>query len=90
MMVRTPPRAKWGGSDPRTPPGNRLRQKDIQVRVSDLNELHTCLGRCIESEKRMIQSLTHFTRQLEDEKRITDEANNAVMLFIAGQQNAGG
>ena len=56
--------------------------KSVKVQVSELETLWSCLDRSLESQKRLCDSMTFFTRQFEDEKKILVEARQAVRELI--------
>ena len=54
----------------------------VRVQLEELEVLQTCLERSSQSQKRVIDALTFFTRQFEDERKIIDEAKSAVSTLI--------
>ena len=67
----------------------RRANRGVKVPLDELETLYACLNGCGESQRRMCESMTFFARQVEDEKKITEEANTAVMtLIIRGNMEA--
>ena len=54
----------------------------VKVPLRDLQMLEGCIGRSIDSQKRTIDSLGFFIRQLEDELKIFTEAKNVLAELI--------
>ena len=54
----------------------------VKVRVQELEALHACLQRSETSQQKLVESLTFFSRQFEDERKITKEAKDAVQQLI--------
>ena len=60
----------------------RPRREGVSVKLEDLEMLNESLNRCRQSQKRLIDSMTFFLRNMEDEKAIMDEAKQGVERVI--------
>ncbi len=54
----------------------------VKARVQELEALHACLQRSETSQQKLVESLTFFSRQFEDERKITKEAKDAAQQLI--------
>ena len=69
----------------------RSSRRGVRLQLSELEVLSGCLQRAIDSQKRLCEQLTFFSRQFEDEKKILLEANVAVSsMIIKGRLEARG
>ena len=50
----------------------------VTIQSSDLDTLFNCLERAVDAQKRLSENMTFFIRQLDDERRILQEAKTAV------------
>ena len=55
----------------------------IKISLNDMKMLAKCLDRCVDSQRKLAASLTFFSRQFEDERKIMDEAKQAIDLLVA-------
>ena len=56
--------------------------RSARVQLKELKQLEACIGRAIDAQKRTIDSLNFFTRQMEDERKILTEARNVINELI--------
>ena len=55
----------------------------IKISLKDMKMLAKCLDRCVDSQRKLSASLTFFSRQFEDERKIMDEAKQAIDTLVA-------
>ena len=62
----------------------------VRINVGELKSLSSALGRCQDSQKRCIESLQFFTRQMEDERKVLQEAQHVIdtMVFAAESRSS--
>ena len=58
------------------------RSQSVRVQLDELQTLEGCLGRAIDSQKRIIESLNFFSRMIQDEKHVFTEARKVLNELI--------
>ena len=62
------------------------KKKYVKVSIEEMQSLEACLSRSIDSQKRIIESLEFYTRQINDERKVFVEARDVIHSMIASSQ----
>ena len=56
--------------------------RTVEVSTDELKTLGECLARAMDSQKRTIDALNFFSRQIDEERKVFSEARDAIELLV--------